>query len=100
MIACCFLFVHWIDGLIFLAAIAFLCYCVFQLWMYVMNDYYVKPVWAMVNKSLIVIAIIFAFIWSAFDTELSSFEGGSYSAAVLLFFLWCYAISCYFIDFS
>lgn len=26
MILCCFLFVHWIDGLIFLGAVGFLCY--------------------------------------------------------------------------
>lgn len=26
MLACCFLFVHWIDGLVFLGAIVFFCY--------------------------------------------------------------------------
>ena len=30
---------------------------------------------------------------------MSSYEGGSYSAAVLLFFIWAYALSNYFIDF-
>lgn len=99
ILLCCFLFVHWIDGLIFLGAIVFLCYVAAQAWMYVTNDYYIKPFWAMINKSLVFVCVILAFIWSAFDKELSSYEGGSYSAAVLLFFMWSYAIANYFIDF-
>jgi hypothetical protein len=53
----------------------------------------------MVNQTLLVLCVLFAFVYSAFDEELSSFEGGSLSASVLLFFIWSYAASSYFIDF-
>jgi len=56
--------------------------------------------WQLVNNILLVLTILFAFVWSAFDKELSSYAGGSYSAAILFFFLWSYAISQFVIDFS
>jgi hypothetical protein len=99
MVLCCFLFVHWIDGLIFLGALCFLCYVAVQLWLYIKNDFYVKPVWSLINKTLVVLCVLAAFVISLFDDTLSSYEGGSYSAAVFLFFIWAYSLSNYFIDF-
>ena len=99
MLISCFLFVHWIDGLIFLGALQVMCYVAAQIWLYYTNNFYMKPIWALVNRTLIVLCVLFAFIWSAFDSELTSYEGGSYSASVLLFFIWAYAVSSYFIDF-
>jgi hypothetical protein len=49
---------------------------------------------------LIVLAVIFAFVWSAFDAQISSYEGGSYSGATLLFFIWGFAIANFMIDFT
>ena len=100
MVLCCFLFVHWIEGLIFLGALCFFCYVAVQLWLYIKNDFYVKPLWGLINKSLVIICVLFAFVYSAFDDTLSSYEGGSYSAAALLFFIWAYSLSNYFIDFA
>lgn len=100
MILCCFLFVHWIDGLIFLGAMLFFLYVAAQVWMYIQNDYYVKPLWAIVNQTLVVISVLFAFAWSIFDEELNSYQGGSFSALVLLFFIWTYAAINFLIDFG
>lgn len=99
MVISCFLFVHWIDGLIFLGALVVMVYIAAQLWLYYSNNFYMKPIWALVNQTIVVLCVLFAFIWSAFDKELTSYEGGSYSASVLLFFIWCYAASSYFLDF-
>lgn len=49
MLLCCFLFVHWIDGLIFLGALCFLTYVIFQIWLFIKNDFYVKPLWGLIN---------------------------------------------------
>lgn len=67
MVLSCFLFVHWIDGLIFLGALLVMVYVCGQIWLYVTNDFYIKPIWALVNQTLIVLCVLFAFIWSAFD---------------------------------
>jgi len=100
MIISCFLFVHWINGIIFLVAVIFLIYVAAQIFLYIKNDFYTPPMWQLVNNTLLVLTILFAFVWSAFDKELSSYAGGSYSAAILFFFLWSYAISQFVIDFS
>jgi len=99
MILCCFLFVHWIDGLIFLGSLCFFCYVAVQVWLYIKNDFYVKPLWSLINKTLVVISVLFAFVYSVFEDSLTSYEGGSASAAILLFFIWAYSLSNYFIDF-
>jgi hypothetical protein len=67
MIASCFLFVHWINGIIFLVAVIFLIYVAAQIFLYIKNDFYTPPVWQLVNNIFLILTILFAFVWSAFD---------------------------------
>jgi hypothetical protein len=68
--------------------------------MYFTNDFYVKPLWSFINRTLILFSVLAAFVVSSFDDSLSSYEGGSYSAAALLFFIWGYSVSNIFVDFK
>lgn len=98
MLACAFLFVHWIDGAIAVACVLALVYGAVQLRLYFQNDFFIKPVWRAVNLVLLFLGVIAAAAESAWDDNLSSYAGLSYSALVLLVVWWAYALLQFGID--
>jgi hypothetical protein len=91
MILATFVFIRWQEGLVFLGAILGMLYACIQVGLYFKNDGLMELVWERMNKTIIVLGVLAAAVVSVFDDSLSAFEGISYSLAVALFLLWCYA---------
>jgi len=100
MLVAVFLFVHWIDGLIFFAALAFLIYVVIQLYMYIRDGFYMRPIWLNINRVIIFGLTITSFCISLGTDSFSMYAGASYSCLTLLFLMWSFAVFHFIVDFS
>jgi len=87
-----FVFVELMVGFVIVAVIAAIIYTIAQFAVYIKNDYYLKPIWHVINSILVVCCCLATTIYAVASDEISTYEGVSYSAAVLLFFLWAYAL--------
>ena len=92
MIVSAFLFVKWVAGVAFLGAVLLMIYVLTQVYLYFKNDGYMKPRWEIINKTIVVLLVLFAGVFSAFSDDLETYEGVSYSMLVLLAMLWFYSL--------
>lgn len=51
-----------------------------------------EVLWKRVNRALVIIGVLLAALQSVFNDDSTTFEGISYSLAIALALLWCYAL--------
>ena len=98
MTATIFLFVHWIQGVILLCCFLILIWFVIQAYLYVKNDFFMRPVWQAINFVLAFIAVISASVVSLLSDEMVSYEGVSFSLMTLLLVFWIYSLLMFIVD--
>lgn len=92
MVVAVFLFVHWVEGVVFLVGLIFIVYFSAQAYMYAMNGFKMPGMWSLINSILVTVLVLTAFIWGAVDPRLSLYDGATISALTLLMFLWAYGL--------
>ena len=73
IIACTFIFVNWVAGVILIGALVVAIYAVAQVYLYIKNDFMMVPLWEKVNQAVCLVLVIFATIYSIFVDNFSSF---------------------------
>jgi hypothetical protein len=100
MVLAVFLFVRWVDGVAFLGGLLLVMYFVGQLYMFVMNDFYLEERWLNINRAIVACMVLAAFVVSLFVEEMSEYAGASYSMLVLLCLLWGFGVFHFAVDFN
>ena len=68
-----------------------LIYAGVQFYLYVKNEYYMKPVWKYINLFIVLCCIFFTTAYGGL-TGMGTYLGISLSFCITLFFLWAYSI--------
>jgi len=98
MTLCIFLFVHWLEGLIMLCALLAIIWGIVQGYLYVKNDFFMKPLFQTINFILAFLGVIAASVVSMFKEDMNGFQGVSFSMMALLLVFWGYALMQFAID--
>lgn len=87
MLACAFIYMTWVQGVVIAVVVGVLGYIVLQVMIYKKNENYMPRIWIVINILVILCMIIATFVASFFVGELSIFMGFSISSWLLAFLL-------------
>jgi len=92
MSLCMFLFVRVVEGVVMICCFLVLIWFAIQGYSYAKNDFYIRPLWQVINVILAFLVVISAAVVSIFKDDLASYAGVSFSLMTLLLVFWLYAL--------
>jgi len=91
LLAFAYMFLAFWNGIIVTVVLLFVLYLVFQIRIYINNDYYLPKMWQLINVGLLALALIAAFVLSFIIDDFNVFVGFTITILGTAFFILVYS---------